>query len=106
MRVMFENIIAYSPAEAAKAFAPSCGEQAIRRALKLGEPAFGSAPTMKARGELLNAIGQDAYTHTARLWGATASNLRPGKPPAGDDDDAKVRMSEVEKPAAGAADSG
>jgi len=37
MRVMFQNIIAYSPAEAAKAFAPSCGEQAIRRALRSGE---------------------------------------------------------------------
>ena len=72
---------------------------------ELAEAAFGSAPSLRARGELLKAIGQDAYTHTARLWGATASNLRPGKPPT-TDDNIEVRMSEAPKPAADAADSG
>jgi hypothetical protein len=37
MRVEFEPIIAYSPRNAAKAFDPSCGELAIRRAIKAGK---------------------------------------------------------------------
>jgi hypothetical protein len=65
----------------------------------LAEAAFGAAPTLKARGELLAAVGQDTYMHTARLWGATASNLRPGKPPADDDADEKIQMAPAEKPA-------
>jgi hypothetical protein len=38
MRALFHSeVIAYSPAEAAKAFAPSCGEAVLRRALRTGE---------------------------------------------------------------------
>jgi hypothetical protein len=36
MRVAFENTIAYTPRELARAFAPACGERAIRRAIKAG----------------------------------------------------------------------
>jgi hypothetical protein len=67
---------------------------------ELAEAACGANPTLKARAELLTAVGQDVYTSTMRAWGASASNLRPGKPPT-TDDDKDFSMAPAKKPAAG-----
>ncbi len=36
MRTEFQNVVAYSPITASRAFDPPCGERVIRRAIKLG----------------------------------------------------------------------
>jgi hypothetical protein len=57
----------------------------------LADAACGASPTLKARGELMTAVGQEVYTHTLRAWGASASNLKPGKAPVDIDPDEKIQ---------------
>jgi hypothetical protein len=46
----------------------------------LTEAAFGAAPTLKAKAELLAAIGERAYEELRRAWGAD-HGLKPGAKP-------------------------
>jgi hypothetical protein len=71
---------------------------------ELASAAFGENSTMKARGELLAAVGQDVYQHTLKAWGASAGSLKPGTAPTTDDDE-KVSMAPAPKEKETAGDS-
>jgi hypothetical protein len=45
------------------------------------EAAFGENPSLKARGDLLEELGPDAYAEEMARWGASAVNLKPGAKP-------------------------
>jgi hypothetical protein len=53
------------------------------QAVDLQEQAFGSKPTLRARGELFREVGAANYATLAAEWGSDAVSLKPGTAPAG-----------------------